>query len=288
MRTKKSPSFRSTLHAWLVLPHAVPIVFVLLATAAFAFIVTGGNPGAAPLASLLIAMLGGQLAVGATNEIVDIELDRVTKPHKPLVSGLVSTRGAYCMVAVGLMLMVIGSMRFSILAGILCALGTGIGIAYSFWFKRTMWSWLPYVLAIPLLPIWVWVALGDPPAAVLLLYPIAIPALVAVHIAQSIADIEGDRAAGIRSLTVQLGSQGARVACWLLTIASVSLAMLSSLLVAPDPKWCLVTGAAAIAVVGVKMWAWHDNPTIGERTVFPLIAMAVVLTGVGWTVSALA
>ena len=275
------------IRGWLVLPHAVPIMFVLLATAAFAFIATGGHPGAANLASLMVAMLGAQLAIGATNEIVDVDLDRVSKPYKPIPAGLVSTRGAYTVVATGLVLMVAGSLRFSLLAGVLCGLGTGIGIAYSIWFKRTILSWLPYILAIPLLPIWVWVALADPPVAMVLLYPIAIPALIAVHIAQSIPDHDGDRSAGVHNLTVALGERRARITCWTLMVVSVSIAMLSSLFTSGKPVWCWLTSAAALVLVGINAWIWRRNRQRGQQTCFPLTAAAVVLTGVGWTVSSL-
>ena len=36
---------------------------------------------------LLLAMLGGQLAIGATNELIDLPLDAIGKPHKPLPRG---------------------------------------------------------------------------------------------------------------------------------------------------------------------------------------------------------
>lgn len=287
MGTSNSVTKWNVIRAWLVLPHAVPIIFVLLATAAFAFIATGGHPEAIELASLLLAMFGAQLAIGATNEIVDVELDRVSKPHKPIPAGLVSKRGAYTVVAVGLVVLILGSLRFSLLAGLICGLGTGIGIAYSLWFKRTIWSWLPYVLAIPLLPIWVWVALADPPVAMVLLYPIAIPALIAVHIAQSIPDHDGDRSAGVHNLTVALGERRARITCWTLMVASVSIAMLSSLFTSEKPVWCWLTGAAALVLVRINAWIWRRNRQRGQQTCFPLTAAAVVLTGVGWTISSL-
>lgn len=285
MGTTHASTKWTILRAYLLLPHAVPVIAVLLATLAFALVATNGNPGAGPLASLLIAMLGGQLAVGATNELVDVELDRISKPQKPIPAGLVSKRGARSIVAIGLVLMVLGSLRFSWLAGLLCGLGTGIGIAYSLWFKRTIWSWLPYVLAIPLLPIWVWVALASPSAALIVLYPIAIPALISVHIAQSIPDLEGDRRAGIRNLTVHLGPARARRACWGLLILSISLAVVTSAVMTPNPIWCWLAGAIALALVAINASAWHQDTERGQRTCFPLAAAAVVVIGVGWAVS---
>ncbi len=273
------------IRAYLLLPHTVPIIVVLLATSGFAFVATDGNPGASALAYLLIAMLGGQLAVGATNELVDVELDRISKPHKPIPAGLVSRRGAFTVVLLGLVLMVLGSLRFSLLAGMLCGLGTGLGMAYSLWFKPTLWSWLPYVLAIPLLPIWVWEALASPDLTMFLLYPIAVPALIAVHIAQSIPDIDGDRRAGITNLTVWLGERRARSACWLLMITSISIAAISSYVLSANPIWCLLACGIAVGLVGANSLLWQRNNRLGQTTCFPLVAAAVVLLGVGWTMS---
>lgn len=101
METKRTLTGWSVIRAYLMLPHAVPILVVMVATAAFSYIATGGNPGVGSLASLLIAMLGGQLAIGATNELVDVEIDRASRPHKPIPAGLVSRRRALTVVLVG-------------------------------------------------------------------------------------------------------------------------------------------------------------------------------------------
>ena len=152
--------WRRTLRGYLLLPHLAPVLVVESATAAFAVIAWGGLPPADKLGTLLLAMLGGQLAIGATNELVDLPYDTVGKPWKPLASGDVSIRGAQTMLAVGLIMLGAFGSRFGALPFALLAAGTGLGIAYDLWFKRTVWSWLPYLLALPLLPIWVFTALG--------------------------------------------------------------------------------------------------------------------------------
>jgi hypothetical protein len=139
-------SWGRTVRGYLLLPHLAPVLVVELATAAFAIIAWGGVPPAQLLGSLLLAMLGGQLAIGATNELIDLPFDTVGKPWKPLPSGDVSIRGARAMVIVGAIMMVTFGWRFGILAFALLAAGTTLGIAYDLWFKRTVWSWLPYLL----------------------------------------------------------------------------------------------------------------------------------------------
>jgi geranylgeranylglycerol-phosphate geranylgeranyltransferase len=273
------------IRAYAVLPHAVPIIAVLTATAAFASVARGGWPGTADIVTLLLAMLGGQLAVGAVNEIVDIELDRVAKPHKPIPAGLVSERGARRMAWCGLALMVAGSLRFSLEAFALCALGTGLGIAYSLWFKRTPWSWVPYVLAIPLMPIWVWTALDEAPLSMLALYPIAIPALVALQLAQSIPDIDGDGRTGVRTLAVVLGERRAIVACWGSIAVSTVIAAFTAGVVAERPGWVWLACAMSWVPILLGASLWRRDARTGRERCFPLVAAAVVVLGVGWTMA---
>ncbi len=117
----------SVVRAYILLPHLTPIIAVMTGTAAFAWIARGGWPGGVDFSMLMVAMFGGQIAVGAVNELVDVELDRVSKPSKPLVTGLATERGARVMAGTGMVLMALGSLRFSLMALALCAFGNGAG-----------------------------------------------------------------------------------------------------------------------------------------------------------------
>jgi 4-hydroxybenzoate polyprenyltransferase len=282
MATTIRPTRRAILRGYLALPHDAPILIVLAATAAFAFVAKRGWPGAGDLACLLGAMLGGQLAVGAVNELVDADLDAVAKPDKPIAAGLVSKTGAWAVAIVGLVLMAVFSFRFSLGAFGLCALGTGAGIAYSLWFKRTIWSWVPYLIALPLLPIWVWSALESVPAGLFAIYPIGAAAVVAVQIAQSLPDLAVDSASGVRTLAVALGPERAHLACW-------SAMLLAALLAAGFAPW--LTGAArfvwiaaaiSAALVAIDAAIWRRNVRSGALACFPCVALGAAALGVGW------
>jgi 4-hydroxybenzoate polyprenyltransferase len=270
------------IRAYVLLPHATPILAVLLGTAGFAFIARGGWPGGADLAMLLVAMFGAQIAIGAVNELVDVELDRASKPSKPIPAGLVSVRGATIMVVAGMVLMIAGSLRFSLAAFAFCALGAGLGVAYSFWFKRSMWSWVLYVLAIPLIPIWVWTALADVPRGVLVLYPIAIPGLIALQLAQSLPDIEADRSVAVETLAVRLGNERARLVTWALVLlmAGAAAALAPPALERPGYAWA--AAAFASVMVAVNALLWRGNAHRGRMSLFPLTVGAVTAVGIGW------
>lgn len=277
------PSRRAVVRGYLLLPHAVPVLVVMVATAAFALIASGGWPGTGPILRLLGAMLGGQLAIGAVNELVDADLDAVAKPVKPIPSGLVSRRGARIVAAGGTLAMAALSATFGVEGVLLCALGTGIGVAYSFWFKRTIWSWIPYLAALPLLPIWVWAVQSDVPPGMFAIYPLGAAAILAIQIAQSLPDVAADAGAGVRTLAVALGRDRARIVCWSAMLGAAALAAL----LAPwlTGRAALVWAAAVLAsaLVAVNAFLWRRDALTGAMACFPCVAAAAVVLGAGWT-----
>jgi 4-hydroxybenzoate polyprenyltransferase len=281
----RRPTAGQVARGYLLLPHAGPIIVVLAATAAFALVAAGGWPGLGPMALLLGAMLGGQLAVGAVNELVDADLDAVAKPHKPIPAGLVSRRGAWAVTVGGLAMMTLLSLRFGPISFVLCALGTGVGIAYSLWFKRTIWSWVPYLIALPLLPIWVWTALATPPPGLFAIYPIGAAAIVAVQLAQSMPDIEVDRRAGVRTLAVALGPARARNVCWgaLLLAAALAVLLAPRLIGSPGPVRVAAIIAAALVIANAVIWL--RSPRSGAVACFPCVALGAVALGLGWAIA---
>ena len=270
--------WRRTVRGYLLLPHLAPILVVELATAAFAVIAWGGLPPEHRLGPLLLAMLGGQLAIGATNELVDLPYDAVGKPWKPLPSGDVSIRGARVVLAVGLFMMVAFGSRFGTLPFALLAAGTGLGIAYDLWFKRTVWSWLPYLLALPLLPVWVFASLGKPEPRLLLLYPLGALATVGVHFAQALPDVAIDRAAGLRTGTTRLGQQLTFVVAWLTTLSAPPLAWLAAWQLGVDRPFVAIELAAALALVllASNVILIFINRPVGIAVCFPLVALSTL------------
>ena len=282
-----APTRGQIVRGYLVLPHAVPIIAVMLATAAFAFVAADGWPGFADFACLLGAMFGAQLAIGAVNELADADLDAVAKPDKPIPSGLVSRRGARVVMLTGLLLMILCSFRFSLAAFMLCALGAGVGIAYSIWFKRTIWGWIPYLIALPLIPIWVWSALSSVDPGLFAIYPIGAAAVISVQIAQSLPDLDADRDSGVRTLAVRLGPERAHLTCWgSMLLAAVLAASFAPLLVERPSRVWLAALAAAL-FVATDALLWMRNRHTGVMAAFPLMALAAAILGVGWTLALL-
>ena len=275
--------------AYVLLPHAVPVLTVLGATAGFALLAAGGLPPPAALARLLLAMLGGQVLVGAVNELVDADLDAATKPWKPIPSGAVTRRGAWVVVALGLVVMAAFGSRLDHLALLLLILGTALGLAYDLGLKRTPYSWLPYVLALPLLPIWVRIAILGFDGRLLLLFPLGAGAVAAVHLAQSLPDCESDRRAGLRNPVSRLGEPAAlRLACILATSAPLFAIVVTTALPGALGNRVLVFVAAMVGLglIGATMALYRRRRSLGLRAAFPCLATATVVVALGWIIGA--
>jgi 4-hydroxybenzoate polyprenyltransferase len=285
MSTAHRPTRAQTLRGYLLLPHAVPVLVVMAATAAFALLAAGGWPGAGAMTRLLGAMLGGQVAIGAVNELVDVELDRIARPDKPIPAGLVTERGARIVAISGLVAMVVLSATFGTASLLLCTLGTSCGIAYSLWFKATIWAWAPYLVALPLLPIWVWTALAELEPTLLTAYPLGAGAVIAVQLAQSLPDVASDRAAGVRTLAVALGERRARLASWGAMAVVAVAAALGARWLSSHAAPLVIAAVIALALVGLDVALWRRDARRGVMAAFPCMAVATAALGVGWAMA---
>jgi 4-hydroxybenzoate polyprenyltransferase len=276
------PTWREVIRGYATLPHPTPVVLVMIATGGFGLLAARGWPGLGPALRLLGAMFGAQIAIGAVNDLVDVELDALSRPDKPIPAALVTPRGALVVAALGIVLMTALSATFGVASVLLCSLGTAAGIAYSLWFKRTIWSWIPYLVALPLLPLWVWVALAEVDLALFAIYPIGAAAVVAVQLAQSLPDVKRDRAAGVETLAIRLGAWRALWLCWGATLLAAGLATALAGWLTDQPERVWWSAVAAAVLVGIEVAIWRRDNAQGILLCFPLTAVATGLLGLGW------
>jgi 4-hydroxybenzoate polyprenyltransferase len=184
--------------------HPFPSIVVAAITGALAVAVDDERSLATGLV-LAVAMLGIQFTIGLVNDVVDAADDAATKPWKPIPRGCLTRRTASlaavaCSIA-GLAL----AAGFGLWSLLLAAGCLSCGLVYDLWLKRTLLSWLPLSIALPLMVAWVLAATdewepGD--AWLLVLGPIL---GLAIHLANQAPDIEADRTRGVRGLAHRLG-----------------------------------------------------------------------------------
>jgi 4-hydroxybenzoate polyprenyltransferase len=190
------------------------------------------------------------------------------------------------MVGVGLALMVVSGLPFGPAAFALLILGTGLGFAYDLWLKWTAWSWLPYFLALPLLPIWVFTALGRPEPLLIFLYPLGALATVGVHFAQALPDAMIDQSVGSRSPTSRLGQGKSFLVAWLAVLSAPALAWIAATwtgIVALTP--IEIAAAASVSLFATNLGMFLTDRRLGTTTSFPFVALSALISGSAWAIA---
>ena len=238
-------------------------------------------------ARLGIAMFVLQAAIGTANDLIDEPVDAIHKTAKPLPRGLISRAAARLLLGAALVM----GLGLSALSGpavfAVALVGTGIGLAYDRWLKSTVWSWLPFALGIPLLPVYAWMgAAGRIPGSFVVLIPAAMVAGAALALANLLADLERDRAAGAVTAATRLGAGRAWLIC--ATLHAIVLAVALGSLVALQGRGGGVLAAAAGGIVMAAGLAIGRSGRPAHREVaWETQAVGLGLLAAGW-VAALA
>ena len=225
-------------------------------------LVAGGAPDIAFRIGVAMTLL--QLGIGTTNDVVDAPRDAGQKAGKPIPDGLVQARSATAVAVAcfGAGLVLATAIRLE--TGILALIVIAIGLAYDLRVKGTAWSWVPFAVGIPILPVFGWIgATGrlDPIFAVLL--PTAVAAGAGLAIGNALVDVERDRAAGISSIAVALGSRRATVVAVGLFAVVWVLAWSSAL--RSGVGWIQAAAVAAVGLVPIVAAIAASSATSSRR-----------------------
>jgi 4-hydroxybenzoate polyprenyltransferase len=274
----------TTLAGYIRLIHPWAVLAVMLATASFGALAAGGEILTSRFVLLLTGMLAGQIAIGAHNEWSDASADTIHQPDKPIPSGIVPLPVALAIVPVSLLVMLAAGLALGPWPLLLLLTGTGCGLIYNLKLKRTALSWLPYLLALPLLPTWAWLVMDGFEPRLLVLYVIGAPYVLAIHLAQTLPDIEGDRARGERGLAVILGSSRARTVIWLLALGSAALALAGALFFLSRPLPAAVTSGVVLLMLGLVAYLDQGGNQFASERRFELLTFSAVVLGIGWVI----
>ena len=185
--------------------HLVPSLATVAVALLFLPVIAGGLPPLHVAALLAVSLTLQQFAISAHNDWCDRDVDAIAKPSRPIPAGRISSRAALALAAAlgaaSLLLAVpLGADQVALVGGFLLC-----GLAYNARLKRTPFSWLPFSLAFPLIPLFAAAALDLWPAWWPAAALAAQPLIVAIHLADSIPDVETDLRAGAGGLATRLG-----------------------------------------------------------------------------------
>ncbi len=273
---------RRVLHA-LRLLHPFPTLLNAVAVVLLALVAADGHPAPGTALRLAVTMLAVQSAIGIVNDCVDRELDAGPKPWKPIPAGVVGMRTAWGLGALVAALALLLGATLGPAAWLLSTAGLGVGLAYDLRLKRTPLSGLTYAVALPLVPLWVWTALGRFTPALLWVWPVGVLLGGALHLANALPDLEADATGGVRGLAQRLGRRRALAGAWGGYLLAVLLAAALGLLLGHERRPLLLGAAGALVLLGAAVAAFAHRPgAAGLRLGWSLLAPGAALLAVTW------
>jgi len=181
-----------------------------------------------PALVIAFGVFCGQLVVGWSNDIIDYQDDLLhNRQKKPLVSGQISLKllqnSLRVMLPIAIVINLFGPL--GLIGGGLSVLAIGLAVAYNFYFKFTIFSWLPYAIAFGSLPSCMALSKDEAPALWMWLGGALLG--TAAHFLNVIKDMEQDKASGIKGLPQRLGTRASLVIAIVLIAAAVVLILLT-------------------------------------------------------------
>ena len=259
--------------------HPFPSLLDGLVVGAVAMIAGGDGTTAVRLA---VSMTALQASIGTLNDVVDAPRDAGLKLGKPIPAGLVSARLARAAVVAGGGL----GVGLAIPSGwgtvALAVVALAIGFGYDLVFKGTVWSWLPFAVGIPLLPVYGWLgATGSLPGSFAVLLPIAVIAGAALAIANARADLERDATAGVGSVAIRLGL-GPAWAVNAVLLSVVVVAAIATLAVSSASPVALACAIGAGLVIGLGVLVGRRGDRAQREWAWELQAVGIGFLALAW------
>jgi 4-hydroxybenzoate polyprenyltransferase len=201
--------------------HPGPAVAVTAITIGLGFSV-GLEPGR--LVLLGFAMLAGQVSIGLSNDWIDADRDRaVGRTDKPISRGWIDggavRTAAWASAAASILLV----LPLGWLAAVALVFATGLGWAYNAGLKKTAWSIVPYVLSFGSLPAVASLSLPVPAAPAP--WALGVGGLLgaAAHFANTLPDLDADRATGVSGLPHRLGRRVSSILTYVILLLAAGL-----------------------------------------------------------------
>ena len=161
-----------------------------------------------PAYLIAFGVFTGQLVVGWSNDLYDYADDQKhNRRNKPLVAGNITPsylmKWLRFMVPFSFVANLLGPLGFK--GGLVYMFGISMGVAYNFYFKYNIFSWLPYALAFAALPSCIAISKDITPPVWMWLGGAIFGS--AAHFINVIKDIDQDRASGIGGAPQRIGKR---------------------------------------------------------------------------------
>ncbi len=178
-----------------------------------------------PAYLIAFGVFTGQLVVGWSNDLYDYADDlKHNRQKKPLVADVITPgylmKWLRFMVPFSFTANLLGPLGFK--GGLVYMFGISMGVAYNFYFKYNVFSWLPYALAFAALPSCIAISKDITPPVWMWLGGAIFGS--AAHFINVIKDINQDRLSGIGGLPQRIGKRNSMfVAALLIALGALAI-----------------------------------------------------------------
>ncbi len=225
-------------------------------------------------------------AIGSFNDYCDYDLDSEAKPHKPLVRGLATPRFALWEGAILGIAGIACSAALNALSACFAALTLALGIWYDVKAKRSLYSWAPYALAIPTVPVWGFTAAGRFENVLLLAYPLGACLSIGLNVSNTLPDHDSDAAFGLRALTHRIKLWHAIVLAWGLLAAAMAGFAATAPWVGNDWRILgpgLIAGTVVLALMIANYLLFRSHASLKRN--WMMAGLYAVIVGFSWVAS---
>jgi 4-hydroxybenzoate polyprenyltransferase len=285
---KRRPS--DVLRGFFWLCHPGPMLFNVTAVTAFALLASWPNVNWKVIALASSAHLTMQLSIAILNDYCDRERDVLSKKNKPIVRGLVLPREALFTSLLLMVVMVVLLIPLNRWAFLISLLYLAFGQSYNLGLKTTPAGAVVFALALPLIPLYAFVAVSHFVPLVLWQIPISVLLALALHLANTLPDIEQDTANHVHNLAVILGRKKTIAAITaLILLAVVFIDVCAATGIIPAQRWLLLPTSVLSALSAGALFVIFRSKESHEsrQTYFYLVVVTCLLLAGGWLTSAL-
>ena len=274
-----------TLRGVFLVVQPLPAAVSAVAGAIF-YAIAGGRPLLPGAVMLFASIFLVCAAFNAVNDYHDRELDRLNKPAKPIVRGDISPPGALAVAVVAGIAGLALSLAFNPAALAIAILALACGLVYDFWLKGSLWSWIPYGIFVPALPVWALLAAGKSSPVVLACFPLGILMALGLNLCNTLPDIAGDTAFGLRGLAHRLGLRRSLALAWASFAGTLVLVAATPFFLGTDPR-ILAPGVGLGALLLIIMVAdrLRDPSDRSLKRAWPLSMALSIVVGVAFVAS---
>jgi homogentisate phytyltransferase/homogentisate geranylgeranyltransferase len=219
------------------------------------------------LCGALLACLCGNVYIVGLNQLEDVEIDQINKPHLPIAAGEFSRRQGQIIVAVmGILALLLAGwwgQWLLLMVGISLAIGTAYSLPpirlkrFPFWAALCIFSVRGAIVNLGLFLHFsdrLAQSISFPPAPVWALTLFIVVFTFAIAIFKDIPDLEGDKRYNITTFTVQLGQQAVfNLALWVITVCYLGMILAGGFWLR-DSVHTLFLSCTHLGLLGVLWW----------------------------------